>query len=316
MSPPFPIPNVALGCASLGSMDSVFGYSVRETDAVATIQHALASGIGMLDTAPFYANGQSEVRVGLAIRGTPRSQFILSTKVGWLPNADRIGTQGAGRRSYARDDVLRSIEDSLKRLGINHIDIAHVHDPESGDHRKTIVDEAYPTLVELKRQGIIRAIGAGLNQTEYLADYVEHMPLDCAILAGRYTLLEQAPTRAGFPEARRKGISIFAAGVFNGGVLAMGAVVGARYQYTVAPEPILKLTRMFEAGCARHRVQLRAAAAQFAAAHPAVSTLILGMTSPSEIDENLANLRTPIPAAFWVELKRLDLLDADVPVPN
>ena len=316
MSLPFPIPKVALGCAALGSMDNVFGYGVSEADAITTVRHALASGINMLDTAPFYANGRSETRVGLALRGVPREQFILSTKVGWLPDVDKIGMQGAGRRSYTRDDVLRSIDASLKRLGIDHIDIAHVHDPENGDYRKTIADEAYPTLVELKRQGVIRAIGAGLNQTAYLADYVEHMPLDCAILAGRYTLLEQAPAREAFPAVQRKSIAIFAAGVFNGGILAIGAVSGVRYQYTVAPEPILRLTRMIEAVCARHDVSMRAAAAQFAAAHPAVTTLILGMESPSEIDENLANLHASIPAAFWVELKARGLLDADVPTPQ
>jgi len=296
-------------------MDGTFGYGVAEADAIATIEHALQAGITMFDTAPFYANGRSEIRVGRALTGVRRDQFILSTKVGWLPDPASIGTHGAGQRSYTRDAVLKSIEASLKRLGISYIDIAHVHDPESGDYRQVIADEAYPTLIELKRQGVIRAIGAGLNQTSFLADYVEHMPLDCAILAGRYTLLEQAPARAVFPAAKQNGIALFAAGVFNGGILASGAVAGVRYSYTIAPEPILRTTRILERMCAKHGVTLRAAAAQFAAAHPSVATLILGMTSPGEVDENLANLRDEIPTAFWAELRARELLDAEAPVP-
>lgn len=309
MSLPFPLPPLALGCAPLGSMERTFGYGVSEADAIATIQYALERGVTLLDTAPFYANGRSELRVGLALRGVPRDRFILSTKVGWIPHADRIGRQGEGERSYSREAVLRSIEGSLRRLGLTHLDIVHVHDPESGDYRAEIMEAAYPTLIELKAQGVIRAIGAGLNQTAFLADYVEAAPLDCAILAGRYTLLEHAPAHAVFANAQRKGIAILAAGVFNGGILATGATPGARYQYAPAPEPILRLTRMIERVCARHGVSLRAAAMQFAAAHPAVHTLIVGMVKPSEVDENLANLNAPIPPAFWAELRARELID-------
>ena len=312
---PFSTPSLALGCAPLGSMERTFGYGVSEADAIATIQRALERGIALLDTAPFYANGQSEVRVGRALRGVPRDRFLISTKVGWLPDPDRLGVQGAGERSYSRQAVLRSIEGSLRRLGVDSIDIAHVHDPESGDHRAKIVDEAYPTLIELKAQGVIRAIGAGLNETDFLTDYARHMPLDCAILAGRYTLLEQAPLREAFPAAMARGVDIFAAGVFNGGILATGARPGARYQYATAPEPILRLTRMIERVCARHNVPLRAAAMQFAAAHPAVRALVVGMARPDEVDDNLAALNAPIPPAFWAELKARELVEPDAPTP-
>jgi D-threo-aldose 1-dehydrogenase len=297
-------------------MKGTFPFSVDEADAIATVQHALERGITLLDTAPYYANGQSEVRVGRAIKGIPRDQYRISTKVGWLPHADMLGEHGGGTRSYARENVLRSIDASLHRLGIDHIDIAHVHDPESGDHRDVILREAYPTLVDLKRQGVIGAIGAGLNQTEYLADYVVHAPLDCAILAGRYTLLEQAPAHTVFPEAQRMGIAILAAGVFNSGILVTGAVPGARYQYANAPEPILRLTRMLEAVCARHGVPLPAAALQFAAAQPAIHTLVLGMVTPRAVDENLANLVMPIPPTFWAALRERGLIDEGVPTPS
>lgn len=296
-------------------MAGTFGYGVSEADAVATIHRALERDITLLDTAPFYANGQSEIRVGRALRGIPRDRFILSTKVGWLPDPNCIGQQGAGQRSYTRDAVLRSIAGSLERLGLSHLDIVHVHDPEAGDYRQQIMDEAYPVLLDLKAQGVIGAIGAGLNQTDFLADFARHAPLDCAILAGRYTLLEQAPLREAFPLAQSKGIAIFAAGVFNGGILATGARPGARYQYAPAPEPILRLTRMIERVCAKHGVSLRAAAMQFAAAHPAVQTLIVGMAKPSEVDENLADFAAPIPPAFWAELKARELIEPDAPTP-
>ncbi|MCS7055293.1 MAG: aldo/keto reductase [Thermoflexales bacterium] len=313
---PFPVPRLGLGCAPLASMEGTFGYGVSEADAVETVRRALERGVTLLDTAPFYANGRSEVRVGLALRGLPRERFIISTKVGWLPDPDRIGQQGAGERSYTREAVLRSIEGSLKRLGLTYLDIAHVHDPEAGDYRAQIMDEAYPTLLDLKAQGVIRAIGAGLNQTDFLVDFARHAPLDCAILAGRYTLLEQAPLREAFPLALSKGIGILAAGVFNGGILATGARPGARYQYAPAPEPILRLTRMIEQVCAKHGVALRAAAMQFAAAHPAVQTLIIGMAQPKEVDENLADFNAPIPAAFWAELKARELIEPEAPTPG
>lgn len=315
MALPFTLPKLSLGCAPLGSMDRAFGYGVAEEVAIAIVQRAVQAGVTLLDTAPFYANGRSEARVGQALRGIPRANVLISTKVGWLPHRDKVGQAGEGIRSYSRDSVLRSIEHSLARLGIDVIDIAHVHDPENGDYRAEIMREAYPTLLELKQQGVIRAIGAGLNQTEFLADYVAHMPLDCSILAGRYTLLEQGPAREVFPAAHGKGIPILAAGVFNAGILATGAVPGARYQYAPAPEPILRTARRLERACARHGVSLRAAAMQFTAAHPAVGTLVIGMSKPSEVDENVAALSAPIPPAFWAELRERELIDPEAPTP-
>jgi D-threo-aldose 1-dehydrogenase len=313
MSLSFSLPRIGIGCAPLGSMERTFGFAVTEADAIATIQHAIEAGITLLDTAPWYGNGESELRVGKAIRGVPRGDILISSKVGWIPR--QPGVVGDGERTYVRDGVRRSIEASLKRLGADYLDIAHIHDPESGDHRQHILEQGYPALLELKREGIIRAIGAGLNATDFLTDYVQHMPLDCAILAGRYTLLEQAPLHTAFPAAMSKGIGIIAAGIFNGGILATGAVPGVRYQYSIAPEPILRLARLIEAVCRKHGVSLRAAAMQFVAAHPAVQSLIIGMVRPSEVDENLTDLRTPIPAAFWAELKERGLIEAEAPTP-
>lgn len=313
MTLPFTLPRVAIGTGPLGSMTHVFGYSVSDEDAHDTIQHALDAGITMLDTAPFYGNGVAETRVGQVLKGVPRERYLLSTKVGWL--VGELGKVGAGTRSYSRDSILRSIEASQKRLGIDVFDIAHIHDPEQGDYRREIMQEGYPTLIDLKRQGVIRAVGAGLNQTAFLTDYAQHAPLDVAILANRYTLLEQEPMDEAFPLAMKKDIRLMAGGVFNSGILATGGVKGARYYYQPAPEPVRRLTRLIEGVCAKHDVALKAAALQFAAAHPAVSTLVLGMAKPAEIDENLAALNAPIPAEFWSELKERGLIEAAAPTP-
>ena len=314
----FSVSRISLGTAPFGSMVPNFGRAMDDAETQRVIQHCLDKGVYFIDTAPFYGNGLSETRVGNALQalGVARDTFILGSKVGYIPDPDHIGAPGqTGERNYSRDAILRSIDASLKRLKVDYLDIAHVHDPERGDYRKVIMDEAYPTLKDLKSQGVIRAIGAGLNETSYLEDYVRHVDLDCALLANRYTLLEQTPLREAFNLAQQKGIAIFAGGVFNSGILATGAVPGARFQYQKASEPVLRLTRIIEGVCKRHGVALKVAAAQFAAAHPAVISLVLGMMSPTEVDENLAALEARIPAAFWEELKARELIDADAPTP-
>jgi D-threo-aldose 1-dehydrogenase len=313
MALPFELPRVALGTGPLGSMVRTFGYAVSDDDAHNTIQHALEAGVTMIDTAPFYGNGVAETRVGHVLRGIPRDRYLLSTKVGWLVH--EVGKLGAGERTYSRDSILRSIEASQKRLGIDVFDMAHIHDPENGDYRREIMEEGYPTLLELKQQGVIRGVGAGLNQTAYLTDYAQHAPLDVALLANRYTLLEQEPMETAFPLAMKNDIRLMVGGVFNSGILATGGVPGARYYYQPAPEPVRRLTRLIESVCATHGVSLKAAAMQFVAAHPAVSTLVLGMAKPAEIDENLAALNAPIPTAFWAELKTRGLIEAGAPTP-
>ena len=315
----FPIPKIALGTAPIGSMAANFGRPMTDEDAQSTIQHGLSKGVTFIDTAPFYGNGLAETRVGNSLQalGVVRGDVVIGSKVGWIPDPAKLGgpSAGNGERNYSREAILRSIEASLKRLKVDYLDIAHVHDPERGDYRKIIMDEAYPTLNDLKRQGVIRAVGAGLNETAYLEDYARNVDLDCCLLANCYTLLEQAPLKEAFPLALKNGISIFVGGVFNSGILATGAIPGARYRYQIAVEPIRRLTRMIEGVCARHSVALKVAAAQFAAAHPAVTTLVLGMMSPAEVDENVAALNVAVPAAFWEELKARELIDADAPVP-
>jgi D-threo-aldose 1-dehydrogenase len=299
-------------------MSANFGKAVSDEAAYATIRHAIQSGANFVDTAPLYGNGLAEARIGEALRDVPRSSYVLGSKVGWIPDPAKPGGNHAldGERNYSGDAIKRSVEASLKRLHTDYLDYALVHDPELTDTTAVILDEAFPTLNDLKRQGVVRAVGAGLNVVDYMIEFANHADVDCFLLAGRYTLLEQLPMHIAFPLMQQKRISVFLGGVYNSGILATGAVPGARYQYAIAPEPILRLTRVIEGVCARHGVSLRVAAAQFAAAHPAVTTLVLGMVKPSEVDENLAALNAKLPTAFWDELKERGLIEADAPTPQ
>lgn len=308
MSLSFTVPIIGLGAAPLGGTDNdafSVGTAERAND---TVQHCLRNGINFFDTAPLYGSGLSEQRLGAALASVPRAQFILQSKIGVVVNAD-----GSITRSYARDSVLRSVDDSLKRLQVDYLDMALIHDADS--HFRGALEEAYPALADLKRQGIIRAIGAGMNQWEMEAEFARQADFDCFLLAGRYTLLEQDPIREYLPLCQQKNISVFLGGIFNSGILATGAIPGARYQYAEPPPHILDKTRKIEAVCARHKVALKAAALQFPLAHPAVKSLVVGMIKPQEIDENLTALRAPIPAAFWDELRSLNLVDPAAPTP-
>ena len=305
----FSLPNFGLGCAPLGGNGGVFGM---ESDAAAdaTVQHSLAQRITFFDTAPLYGAGLSERRLGRALAGVPRRHFQIGTKIGLLVNQG-----GATQRSYRRDDVKRSIADSLERLQVDFVEIAHIHDAEGDEDFRMALDEAYPVLADLKAQGVIRAIGAGMNHWQREAEFARNADFDCFLLAGRYTLLEQEPIHEFLPLCLEKEISIFLGGVFNTGILATGAIPGAHYQYRPAPPEILEKTRQIEAICAQHGVPLKAAALQFPLAHPAIRSLVVGMISPEEVDQNLEALHTPIPAAFWDDLRAQGMIDPAAPTP-
>jgi D-threo-aldose 1-dehydrogenase len=309
MSVDFPVPTLGLGAAPLGATGSD-PFAVRSASlAQDTVRHCLARDIRFFDTAPLYGAGLSESRLGDALADVPRSTYLLESKVGVVVNAD-----GTLTRSYARDMVLRSVEQSLARLRTDHLDMALIHDAD--DHFRGALEEAYPALADLKAQGVVRAIGAGMNQWQMQAEFARSADFDCFLLAGRYTLLEQEPLDEYLPLCLQKNISVFLGGVFNTGILATGARPGARYQYADAPPHIMERVRRIEAVCARHGVQLKSAALQFPLAHPAVKSLVLGMVSPQEIDENLAALHAPVPPAFWQELRTEGLVDERAPVPE
>jgi D-threo-aldose 1-dehydrogenase len=283
------------------------------------------------DTAPFYGHGLSEHRIGECLRRVPRDSFVLSTKVGRLLRPDQaVVTQGpfastlpfATVYDYSYDGTMRAIEDSLQRLGMARIDIVHIHDVNrkwQGDLLEQRYGESmrgsYRALDELRSAGTIRAIGVGVNDPDILVRYAGDGDFDCFMLAGRYTLLDTTALPALMPLCARKRIGILLAAPLSSGILATGAVAGAKHWYADAPPEILARVRSIEAVCARHRVPLLAAALQFSLAHPALVSVVVGMRSVSEVTDAAAALRRPIPADLWRELAHEQLLDPEAPVP-
>lgn len=311
------ISTVSLGKSDIQVSDFGFGSApigglyeeIHQPRAIETIHYALEQGITLIDTAPHYGNGVSEELLGEALSGVPRDSFVLSTKVGRVVDA-KERTQYF---DYSRDGVMRSLEGSLERLRLDRVDILHIHDPDN--HQAAALDEAYPVLDDLRSQGVIRAIGAGMNQWQALERFARNADFDCFLLAGRYTLLEQ--TSLEFLEmCREKGIGILLGGVLNSGILATGPVTGARYNYQPAPPEIMEHARKIQAVCRRYDVPLATTALQFARANPCVTTLVVGAVSPQEIEMNLAALETPIPGELWQELRDEGLIAADAPLPQ
>jgi len=285
---------------------------VSDQTAAATLAAAWAAGIRAFDTAPHYGVGVSERRLGSFLAGYPRDEFTVSTKVGRLlvPAAGDVqGEDGfygipplTRVREYSRDGVRRSLEESLERLGLDRVDIALIHDPD--DFMKQAADEAYPALASLREAGVVRAIGAGMNSASALAWLAERCDLDCVLVAGRYTLLDQAAATELFPVCQRRDVAVLAAGVFNSGILA-GPDHGGTYDYAPAPPAVLARARLMRDACARHGVPLPAAALQFPLRNPAVAATVVGARSPAEITEDVSYLAAPIPDTLWAELETL-----------
>lgn len=287
---------MALGTGNIGK----FG----EDEAIHIVRRALELGINFIDTAPLY---RTESYVGQALQDVPRDSYVLATKVGRLPN-----DSGGFDFDYSRDGVLRSIEYSLNALRLDRIDILHIHDADH--HFEQALNEAYPVLADLRSQGVIGAVGAGMNQWQMEVEFARHADFDCFLLAGRYTLLEQTSLEA-LQFFREKNISMFAGGVYNSGILATGATENATYNYAIAPPEIRHKAQRLEAIAARYNIPLNAAAVQFVWAHPAYTSLIIGADRVEQVAENLNTLAVEIPAAFWQEIVAEGLVDAAAPLP-
>jgi D-threo-aldose 1-dehydrogenase len=285
---------------------------VSDEAAAGTLAAAWAAGIRAFDTAPHYGAGLSERRIGEFLAGRPRGEFIVCTKAGRrlvpaggdVPGGEGFyGTPPLTRvRDYSWDGVRRSLEESLGRLGLDRVDIALIHDPD--DFMNQAADEAYPALADLRAQGMVRAIGAGMNAAAPLAWLVERCDLDCVLVAGRYTLLDQSAADALFPLCLRRGVAVLAGGVFNSGILADPGG-GTTYDYAPAPSGLIARARRMSGACARYGVPLPAAALQFTLRHPAVTAVVVGVRSPEEITADNSYLSTPIPNALWAELEGL-----------
>ncbi|MFJ8849857.1 aldo/keto reductase [Streptomyces sp. NPDC102437] len=315
------VTELSFGAAAIGNLFN----AVDPVRAAAAVDAAWDEDVRYFDTAPHYGLGLSERRLGEALRSRPRDSYVLSTKVGRVLDplpADATGS-GSGdssdslsegfavpathrrRWDFSADGVRRSIEDSLERLGLDRIDIAYLHDPD--DHARAAFDEAYPALEKLRAQGVVGAIGAGMNQTAMLTRFLRDTDVDVVLCAGRYTLLDQSALDELLPEAAVRGRSVVVGGVFNSGLLA-DPRPGATYDYTAAPLTLLDRALRIKAVTEGHGVPLRAAALHYPLAHPAVATVLVGTRSPDEVRDAAALLRREIPGELWDELRAEGLL--------
>ena len=302
------VTNFGLGTAPVGNRETV-----SDRDADATFQRAYELGVRLFDSAPLYGSGEAELRLGRALKGVKRESYVICTKIGRVLNADRSSFV----YDYSYDGVMRSLEGSLQRLGTDYVDIVLVHDPDADkvDHEQDALKGAFPTLQDLRSQGIIKALGAGMNQWQMEQRFAEQADPDVFLLAGRYTLLEQ--TSLGFLKlCKEKGIGIFLGGVYNSGILATGPKADAKYNYANAPAPILEKARKIEAVCQRFGVGLNIAALHFAQAHPTITSLVVGAVKPAEVEANVAALATEIPVEMWHALQAQGLIEANAPVPQ
>ena len=316
------------GGTSLGNMYR----AIDDEAALAALDASFAAGVRYVDTAPLYGHGLSEHRVGGWLRRVRGENVVLSTKVGWRLFPARGEPTEAGlfvdvppfRRGidYSYDGVMRSFEDSLQRLGTDRVDIVFIHDADrrnQGDafeqRFKEAMEGAYPALLKLREQGIVKAIGAGLNEWEACQRFAEAGDFDCFLLAGRYTLLDQESLDSFMPLCEKRGIGIVLGGPYNSGILATGAVAGAKYNYKDAPADVMQKVAAIERVCRAHGVALPTAALHFALGHPAVASVVLGAQAPQEVERNAAALSAPVPAVLWHDLKAEGLLDQHAPVP-
>jgi D-threo-aldose 1-dehydrogenase len=305
-------------------------YFVKMSDetAAGAIRQAWDAGVRYFDTAPKYGRGLSEHRLGSVVRNYPRRDFVLSTKVGrrLVPDDELSGApdhRGLPFRfvpDLSYDGTKRCLEESLHRLGLSRVDLAFIHELEPRvygldylDRFREAMDGCYRALDDLRREGVIGGIGAGMNDAEASMRLIEAADLDCLMLAGRYTLLEQATLDDVLPLALERGIGIIIGAPFNSGVLATGAATDARYNNRPLDGAMVERVRGIEAVCAAHGVPLAAAALQFPLAHPAVVSVVAGMASADDVGRNRGLITQHIPAAFWADLKDRGLIRRDSP---
>ena len=332
-----PIGRTGLSVTRLGFGSAEIGglyRPVTDDAAIALVDRAWEHGIRSFDTAPLYGYGHAERRLGRALARRPRQDLTLSTKVGRLlvprdlvpPGADVDRQADDGLEDayyvdtppvrvifdYTADGIRRSLDASLERLGLEAVDIAFIHDPD--DHWTAAIDDAYPALHRLREEGVVRAIGAGMNQAPMLARFARETDMDVFLLASRYTLLDQTALLDLLPACLERGMRVLVGGIMNTGLLA-DPRPGSRFDYRAAPPDMVERARQLRSVCERHGVPLRAAAIQFPLAHPAVAGLVTGVRTAEHLDEYPAFLRRDLPADLWAELRAERLLAPDAPVP-
>lgn len=319
---------LGLGGATLSGMalsEELF-FGVGYNQAIEIITSAYKLGIKYFDTAPLYGEGRSEARLGHVLPQLPREDFVISTKVGRVLNPDPINRipipddDGLERliaiNTWKRDDIIRSINDSLGRLNLDYVDIVYVHDPdvESFGEEQANTD-AFPTLIELREQGLIKAIGCGMNQWEMAARFITRFDLDIVLLAGRYTLLDHSGLSKFLPLCENYNVKVAIGGPFNSGILAKDLTGPVSYDYEKAPPHLIEHATRINSVCTKYNISLKAAALQFVYAHPSVVTVIPGVESVGELKENIALSKQAIPNDFWKELQEQQLIPKHAPTP-
>jgi D-threo-aldose 1-dehydrogenase len=321
---------MGMGTAPLGNLYR----ALSEKDAQDTLAAAWKAGIRYFDTAPFYGLGISENRLNPFLRGHKRGDYVVSTKVGRLLEVCKPGERaGIGKFfdtpsrkeifDYTYDGIMRSLDSSLERLGLDQVDILYVHDVDvfthgsmeiRDAHVKTLMGSGYKALQKLRDEKVIKAFGAGINEWQVCEILMAQGDFDIFLLAGRYTLLEQEALNSFLPLCEKRGIGVVLGGPYNSGILATGAKPGALYNYDPAPKAILERARRIEAVCKTHKVKLPEAALRFPVKHPSVVSVIPGMVNPKQVALNVKTLGAKIPKAFWKDLKAQGLLHAGAPV--
>jgi D-threo-aldose 1-dehydrogenase len=297
------VSHLGLGTAPLGNLFT----AISDDEAAATVRAAWDAGVRFFDTAPQYGHGLAETRLGRALAESPRDEMVVASKVGRLlrpssgvrpatifrdiPELDPVF-------DFSREGVLRSIEESLTRLDMDRLDVVHVHDPD--DHEDEALRSAFPTLIELRDQGVIGRVGCGMNQADMLSRFVDRVDLDCVLIAGRYSLLDRQATSL-LEQCRARGVEVIVGGVFNSGLLARPEV-GATFDYAAAPEALVERARALQVVCESFGVPLPAAAVQFVLRHPAVATVLVGARSASEINDDVEYASASMPEELWPAL--------------
>jgi D-threo-aldose 1-dehydrogenase len=315
------VSRLGLGASVIGGLFQ----PVSDDEARAVVTTALALGIRYVDTAPLYGLGASERRVGEALASRPDVPCTLSTKVGRLlrtnPTVHETLPEGHWHvpddvkpvLDFSRDGIRRSLFESLERLSLDRVGVAYVHDPD--DHLDQAIAEALPALAELRAEGLVGAIGAGMTNAAALCRIVREAEPDCVLLAARYTLLDQTALDELLPLCEREGVAVVAGGVLNSGVLADPSP-GARFDYAEAPRPVLERARLAASVCAEHGVPLAAAALQLPLGHPAVVSVLTGVRSVTELQLNVRHFDLELPPALWDDLVAAGILAESTPLPS
>lgn len=317
------VTELGFGAAQLGNLYR----ATSDDEARAAVDAAWDAGIRYVDTAPHYGLGLSERRLGAALAGRPRDELVVSTKVGRVlepspATADRRDDQGfdvpadhARRWDFSRDGILRSLDDSLRRTGLDRFDVVYLHDPD--EHWAQASTCGVDTLVELRDQGVLGAIGAGMNQSAMLTRFVRECDVDVVMCAGRYTLLEQPAAADLLPAARERGVAVVVAGVYNSGLLSRDdPAADATYDYATAPAPLVARARALAAVCAEHGVTLPQAALAFVRRHPAVVATVVGLRDAAQVHQTIERASAVVPDALWADLADRGLLgDHHLPLP-